>query len=94
VEPRDVSDTTDEDVILEVGAFYQLLTAQLESAFGRRHPHWVRGEIAKVYEKGHVYVDLVDAGSASSDTKRPVLQRALLGDAVGAPEEVDSPPRA
>jgi exodeoxyribonuclease VII large subunit len=26
-----------------------------------------------VYEKGHVYVDLVDAGSASSDTKRPVL---------------------
>ncbi len=59
--------------ILEVGAFYQLLTARLESAFGRRHPHWVRGEIAKVYEKGHVYVDLVDAGSASSDTKRPVL---------------------
>ena len=61
------------DEILEVGAFYQLLTARLESAFGRRHPHWVRGEIAKVYEKGHVYVDLVDAGSASSDTKRPVL---------------------
>jgi exodeoxyribonuclease VII large subunit len=61
------------DEVLEVGAFYQLLTAQLESAFGRRHPHWVRGEIAKVYEKGHMYVDLVDAGSASSDTKRPVL---------------------
>lgn len=61
------------DEVLEVGAFYQLLTAQLESAFGRRHPHWVRGEIAKVYEKGHVYVDLVDAGSASSDSKRPVL---------------------
>ncbi len=59
--------------ILEVGAFYQLLTARLESAFGRRHPHWVRGEIAKVYEKGHVYVDLVDAGTSSSDTKRPVL---------------------
>jgi exodeoxyribonuclease VII large subunit len=68
----------DEDVIeaeeiLEVGAFYQLLTARLESAFGRRHPHWVRGEIAKVYEKGHMYVDLVDAGSTSSDSKRPVL---------------------
>jgi exodeoxyribonuclease VII large subunit len=68
----------DEDVIeteeiLEVGAFYQLLTARLESAFGRRHPHWVRGEIAKVYEKGHMYVDLVDAGSTSSDAKRPVL---------------------
>jgi len=61
------------DEVLEVGAFYQLLTAQLESAFGRRHPHWVRGEIAKVYEKSHVYVDLVDAGSASSDAKRPVL---------------------
>jgi exodeoxyribonuclease VII large subunit len=61
------------DEVLEVGAFYQLLTARLESAFGRRNPHWVRGEIAKVYEKGHVYVDLVDAGSASSDTKRPVL---------------------
>src|SRR5665213_3501413 len=59
--------------VLEVGEFYQLLTAHLESSFGRRRPHWVRGEIAKVYEKGHVYVDLVDAGSASSDTKRPVL---------------------
>jgi exodeoxyribonuclease VII large subunit len=68
-----VTDTTDEEVILEVGEFYQLLTAHLESGFGRRRPHWVRGEIAKVYEKGHVYVDLVDAGSASSDTKRPVL---------------------
>jgi len=61
------------DEVFEVGAFYQLLTARLESAFGRRHPHWVRGEIAKVYEKGHVYVDLVDAGTTSSDTKRPVL---------------------
>jgi exodeoxyribonuclease VII large subunit len=59
--------------ILEVGEFYQLLTAHLEAGFGRRRPHWVRGEIAKVYEKGHVYVDLVDAGTASSDTKRPVL---------------------
>jgi exodeoxyribonuclease VII large subunit len=68
-----VTDTTDEETILEVGEFYQLLTAHLESGFGRRRPHWVRGEIAKVYEKGHVYVDLVDAGSASSDTKRPVL---------------------
>lgn len=61
------------DEVLEVGAFYQLLTERLESAFGRRHPHWVRGEIAKVYEKGHVYVDLVDAGSTSTDAKRPVL---------------------
>jgi len=48
---------------LRVGEFYQLLTAHLEAGFGRRRPHWVRGEIAKVYEKGHVYVDLVDAGA-------------------------------
>lgn len=65
----------------EVGEFYQLLTAQLESAYGRRHPHWVRGEIAKVYEKGHIYIDLVDAGSASSDTKRPVLNSHCWGSA-------------
>jgi exodeoxyribonuclease VII large subunit len=68
-----VTDTLNDEPVLEVGEFYQLLTAHLESSFGRRRPHWVRGEIAKVYEKGHVYVDLVDAGSASSDTKRPVL---------------------
>jgi exodeoxyribonuclease VII large subunit len=68
-----VLNTDTDEPILEVGEFYQLLTAHLESGFGRRRPHWVRGEIAKVYEKGHVYVDLVDAGTASSDTKRPVL---------------------
>jgi exodeoxyribonuclease VII large subunit len=66
-----IESDTDEPV-LEVGEFYQLLTAHLEAGFGRRRPHWVRGEIAKVYEKGHVYVDLVDAGS-HSDSKRPVL---------------------
>jgi exodeoxyribonuclease VII large subunit len=66
-----IESDTDEPV-LEVGEFYQLLTAHLEAGFGRRRPHWVRGEIAKVYEKGHVYVDLVDAGT-HSDTKRPVL---------------------
>ncbi len=48
--------------MLEVGEFYQLLTERLESAFGRRHPRWVRGEVAKTYEKTHLYVDLVDAG--------------------------------
>ncbi|MFY9783891.1 MAG: exodeoxyribonuclease VII large subunit [Acidimicrobiales bacterium] len=68
-----ISDASDDEPVLEVGEFYQLLTAHLEAGFGRRRPHWVRGEISKVYEKGHVYVDLVDAGSASSDTKRPVL---------------------
>ena len=66
-----IESDTDEPV-LEVGEFYQLLTAHLEAGFGRRRPHWVRGEIAKVYEKGHVYIDLVDAGS-HSDAKRPVL---------------------
>ena len=64
---------SNDDPILEVGEFYQLLTAQLESAYGRRHPCWVRGEVAKVYEKTHLYVDLVDAGSSASDAKRPVL---------------------
>ena len=59
--------------IHEVGEFYELLTAQLESAYGKRNPQWVRGEIAKVYEKGHVYIDLVDAGSSPSDARRPML---------------------
>lgn len=67
------SDAPHDETVLEVGEFYQLLTAHLEAGFGRRRPHWVRGEIAKVYEKGHVYVDLVDAGSATSDARRPVL---------------------
>jgi exodeoxyribonuclease VII large subunit len=69
----DADYTTSTDAILEVGEFYELLTAQLESAYGRRHPRWVRGEVSKVYEKTHLYVDLVDAGSSASDSKRPVL---------------------
>jgi len=68
-----VVEATSDETVLEVGEFYELLTAHLESSFGRRRPRWVRGEIVKVYEKGHVYLDLVDAGTASSDTKRPVL---------------------
>ena len=67
------TDALIDEPVYQVGEFYELLTAHLEAAFGRRRPHWVRGEIAKVYEKGHVYIDLVDAGSAASDTKRPVL---------------------
>ena len=74
-----LDDASSDETIFEVGQFYELLTAQLESAFGRRHPRWVRGEIAKVYEKVHLYVDLVDAGSASSDTKRPVLNAHCWG---------------
>jgi exodeoxyribonuclease VII large subunit len=72
-------DATSDETIFEVGQFYELLTAQLESAFGRRYPRWVRGEIAKVYEKTHLYLDMVDAGSASSDTKRPVLNAHCWG---------------
>lgn len=67
------TDALIDEPVYEVGEFYELLTAHLEASFGRRRPHWVRGEIAKVYEKGHVYIDLVDAGSAASDAKRPVL---------------------
>lgn len=59
--------------VLDVGAFYELLTAHLEAQYGRRHPRWIRGEVAKVYEKTHLYLDLVDAGSSASDTRRPVL---------------------
>ncbi len=65
--------TSVEAPVLDVGAFYEIVTAHLEAAFGRRRPLWVRGEVAKVYEKGHVYLDLVDAGSDTSDTRRPVL---------------------
>lgn len=57
--------------VLEIGQFYELLEAHLESAFGRRHPVWLRGEVAKIFEKGHLYVDL--AGQGGSDGKRPVL---------------------
>ncbi len=64
---------TDERQIIDVGEFYELVTVHLESAFGRRHPRWVRGEVSKVYEKTHLYLDLVDAGSSESDAKRPVL---------------------
>ena len=66
-------DNSGDDAILEVGEFYQLLTARLESAYGRRHPRWVRGEMTKVYEKTHLYVDVADASSSASDAKRPVL---------------------
>ena len=67
------SDVAAEENVLEVGEFYRLVTEHLEAAFGRRHARWVRGEIVKVYEKSHLYVDLADAGAATSDTKRAVL---------------------
>ena len=69
--------------MLNVGEFYELVTGHLEAAFGRRRPQWVRGEIAKVYEKTHLYLDLVDAGTAS-DTRRPVLNAHCWATAWGA----------
>ncbi len=66
-------DVTREEPVLEVGQFYELITAHLEADFGRRRPRWVRGEIAKTFEKSHLYLDLVDAGTSSADTKRAVL---------------------
>lgn len=60
------------DVVLNVSEFYELVTTHLEAAFGRRHPRWVRGEISKVYEKGHLYVDVVESGT-QSEQRRPVL---------------------
>jgi exodeoxyribonuclease VII large subunit len=73
--PRDVEalEAVGGAPVLDVGAFYELVTAHLESRYGRRHPRWIRGEVAKVYEKTHLYLDLVDAGSSGSDTRRPVL---------------------
>jgi exodeoxyribonuclease VII large subunit len=59
--------------VLEVSEFYEALVTHLESEFGRRHPRWVRGEIEKSYEKGHLYLDVVDAGPAG-DAQRPVLK--------------------
>ncbi len=61
------------DAVLEVGQFYEIVTGLLERAFSKSRPVTIRGEIAKVYEKGHLYLDIVDAGSSSSDSKRPVL---------------------
>ena len=58
--------------IQEVADLYRELTEVLEGSFGRRRPRWVRGEIQKVYEKSHLYLDLADAGSAP-EARRPVL---------------------
>jgi exodeoxyribonuclease VII large subunit len=57
--------------VLSIAEFYELVTGVLEQNFGRRQPQWVRGEIAKVFEKGHMYIDLVDANG--SDAKPPML---------------------
>jgi len=58
---------------LEVGEFYEQVTGLLERAFPKSRPVTIRGEIAKIYEKSHLYLDIVDAGSSASDSRRPVL---------------------
>jgi exodeoxyribonuclease VII large subunit len=68
-----MADITPRADVLEVGEFYELLTTHLESGFGRRHPRWVRGEIEKLYDKTHLYLDVVDAGP-STENPRPVLK--------------------
>lgn len=75
-------DELTEDAPLNVGEFYELVTAHLEGAFGRRRPRWIRGEVAKTYEKSHLYLDLVDAGSGS-DARRPVLNAHCWASAWG-----------
>jgi len=69
-----VTARTDEtaNVVLEVSQFYDEVTRLLEDAFPKSTPVTIRGEIAKVYEKSHLYLDIVDAGSAT-DARRPVL---------------------
>ena len=68
---------TDVSPILEVNEFYALITKQLESEFGSRSPFWIRGEIQKLYEKGHLYLDVVDAsGNASSSKTRAAVLKA------------------
>lgn len=66
-------DTSAETPVLEVGDFYAIVTETLERRFSKNMPHTIRGEIAKIYEKGHLYLDIVDAGSSASDARRPVL---------------------
>jgi len=43
---------------LEVGEFYEQVTGLLERAFPKSRPVTIRGEIAKIYEKSHLYLTL------------------------------------
>ena len=64
--------TDTNDTVLEVSQFYDKVTEILERTFPKSAPVTIRGEIAKVYEKSHLYLDIVDAGSGN-DARRPVL---------------------
>lgn len=66
---------------MTVGQLYGQIEEHLEERFGPGHEVWVRGEIQKVYEKGHVYLDLVDEGGGLRDTKRPTLNAHAWGNA-------------
>jgi exodeoxyribonuclease VII large subunit len=61
------------DEVLEVSGLYDLLVGHIEDAFGRRNSRWVRGEIQKYYEKGHLYLDVVDA-NFEGEGQPPVLK--------------------
>lgn len=58
---------------MEVATFYELATHALEATFPKSRPVTIRGEIAKTYEKSHLYLDIVDAGTSANDARRPVL---------------------
>jgi exodeoxyribonuclease VII large subunit len=57
--------------IYEIGQLFEELTDVIERDFGRGHEIWLRGEIVKVYEKGHLYIDVADAGT--KDARRPTI---------------------
>jgi len=62
-----------ETPVYEVAEFYEIVTGVIERRFPKDRPTTIRGEIAKVYEKGHLYLDIVDAGTSANDSRRPVL---------------------
>jgi exodeoxyribonuclease VII large subunit len=56
--------TTDEAPILSISEYLELVNMALTEQFGRSFPYWIRGEIQKVSEPKHLYLDVVDeAGS-------------------------------
>jgi exodeoxyribonuclease VII large subunit len=68
------ADARGDGAVLEVSEFYERLTSHIESSFGRRHPCWVRGEVHSIYEKNHLYLDVVDASGAAPDGPPAVLK--------------------
>lgn len=54
-------DGSSSDSPLGVSAFLEAMSEVLTDSFGRSHQHWIRGEVTKVYEKRHLYIDVKDA---------------------------------